>query len=160
MGVPVALYALAVIVTSFIYMNLHIIFIRGFLILQIALATLTAIFVVITVEASKGRFERDQKVFQADTMVNSFADELELIRELSTKKNEIDKLIEGIRYSDTSVMVDADVEINDAINHLEEIVRTESTDETEFDHTVKSIQFLIKKRNLQTRKETCGGYHE
>ena len=115
---------------------------------------------MITVEASKGRFERDQKVFQADTMVNSFADELELIRELSTKKNEIDKLIEGIRYSDTSVMVDADVEINDAINHLEEIVRTESTDETEFDHTVKSIQFLIKKRNLQTRKETCGGYHE
>lgn len=156
-GIPVASYALAVIVTSFVYMNSHSIFIRVFLILQIVMAALTAILVVIFVGISKGRYERDAKVLHADAMVHGFVDELELIRELSINKSEIDKLIEGIRYSDTSVMVDADVELNDEISRLEEIVRSEASDNTEFDRTVKNIQFLIKKRNLQTRNGKHGG---
>jgi hypothetical protein len=156
-GIPVGAYALFVIISSILYMMSRSSFVRGFLILQMILLAAAAVVTLIMAGASKGRAQRDKKVLQADTMVKEFEAELMLIRELTERKSDVDKLIEGIKYSDTSVMVDADVELNDAISNLENIVRADELGDDDFDKAIKDIEFLIKKRNLQTRNAKQGG---
>lgn len=156
-GIPIAIYAAVVFISSLIYMNIHILAFRGFLILQILLFVAVVIVAYIIGAFSSSARYKDAKVLQADLMVRGFAEELLLIKEQTEKKAEIDKLIESIRFSDTSVMVDADVELNDTISNLGNVVKAEEFDESEFDKAVKDIEFMIKKRNLQTKNAKQGG---
>ncbi len=150
-GVPIGIYAIAVFVSSIIYMNLHIILYRGFLVIQILMLVAVAAITLVMTLASKNRAVKDSKVLQADAMVRGFADELTLIRSKTDKKASIDKVIDAVKYSDTSVMVAVDAELNDAIEELKEIVCDAEFDERQFYKTVEAIEFLVKKRNVQTR---------
>ena len=90
-------------------------------------------------------------------MVKDFENQLRLIKENSDCKDAIDKLIEGIKYSDTSIMVDADVEISDAITDLEQMVNSDEKNEATINSAIEKIEFLIKKRKLQTKNAKQGG---
>lgn len=156
-GVPIGIYAIAVFVSSIIYINLHIIFYRGFLVLQILMLVAAVTITLVMTLASNNRAVKDSKVLQADAMVRGFAEELTLIRSKTDKKASIDKVIDAIKYSDTSVMVDVDVELNDAIKELKDIVSDAEFDEPQFYKTVEAIELLVKKRNIQTRNLKQGG---
>lgn len=157
LGITIGAYALVVFASSIIYMNLHINSARGFLVLQVLLVACAAIISIILVAVSKNKYTSDSKALKADTMVRGFADELVLIRDMSDKKESIDKLVEAMKYTDTSTMVDADVEIDEAIGELKNIVSAEGSDESKLNKSIEKIEFLIKKRNLQTRNEKQGG---
>lgn len=157
MGITIGAYAIAVCISSVIYMNLHIVLYRGFLILQILLfvcaATVSLIFGVV----SKSKAVNDSKVLKSDEMVRGFVNELILVRDMTDKKASIDKLVEAMKYTDTSVMVDADVEIDEALVELKNIIMADELDELRFNKDIEKIEFLIKKRNLQTRSAKQGG---
>ena len=156
-GIPVQGYALIVIISSLIYMNSHSILVRGFLILQIILFVIAFTVTVLMLNFAKTRKINDSKVLQADAMVKDFENQLRLIKENSDCKDAIDKLIEGIKYSDTSIMVDADVEISDAITDLEQMVNSDEKNEATINSAIEKIEFLIKKRKLQTKNAKQGG---
>lgn len=156
-GIPLEGYALIVIISSAVYMNLHSEHGGGFVILQIILAAAAAVSILAAAGASRSRYVQDSKTLQADAVVKGFIDELTVIKESSERKAEIDKLIEGMKYSDTSLMTDADVELKDAILKLKSIAKAEEWNEAEFEKCVTEIEFLIKKRSLQTRNARQGG---
>ncbi len=155
-GIPILIYAIVVFLTSLIYINIHISLVRGFIILQILLFVAVAIIIAIMIGFLISEKSKDIKVLQANSIIGSFADELRLIREQTDKKFEIDKLIESIKFTDTSIIVDADVELKNAISNLENIIKSEKVNEIIFEQEVKNIEFLIKKRNLQTKKVKQG----
>jgi len=156
-GIPIQGYALIVIVASLIYMNSHSILVKGFLILQIVLFVLAFTVTVLMLNFAKTRKINDNRVLQADAMAKDFENQLRMIRENCDCKDAIDKLIEGIKYSDTSTMVDADVELSDAIAELEREVKADEQNDSAINLLIEKIEFLIKKRKLQTKSAKQGG---
>lgn len=157
LGTTIGTYAVVVFVSSIIYMNTHIVRYRGFLVLQIILFVLVVAASLIIALSSKTKAVHDSRVLTADAMVRSFVDELTDIKNKVEKKDKIDKLIEAMRYSDTSSMVDVDVEIDETIAELKSIVFAEEFDESEADKNIDKIELLIKKRKLQTKSLKQGG---
>lgn len=157
MGITIGTYAIIVFITSIIYMCIHIIAYRGFLILQIFLLVCVVAICIVFAVASKNRARNDSKVLKTDAMIRNFVDDLELVREQTDKKASVDKLVEALKYSDSSTMVNTDVELDGAILELKNTVSVEKIDELKFDENINKIEFLIKKRNLQTRSEKRGG---
>lgn len=156
-GLTIEIYAIVVFITSLVYMNMHLLFFRGFLILQILLIVFAIIIASILAAFSKSAYVKDSKVLNANAMCKNFESELLLIKEKVEDKDSIDKLIEGIKYSDTSSMCDADVEIDEKLKELNSIVASEELEENDFEKVVKDIDFLIKKRNLQIKNMKQGG---
>lgn len=156
-GLIIEIYAAVVFTSSLIYMNTHLFLFRGFLILQIVLSVLAIILASILAMFSKSGYSKDAKVLNANAMCRNFETDLMLIREKTSNKESIDKLIDGIKYADTSSMCNADVEIHEKIKQLNALVIGESYDEISFSNTVKEIDFLIKKRNLQIKNMKQGG---
>jgi hypothetical protein len=157
MGVAIEGYAILVIVSSFVYMTSQSYFVRGFLILQILLFVAAFVAAFVIANASKGRRERDTRVLQADATIKDFENRLILIRENTERKKDIDRLIDGVKYSDTSVNVDADVQLHDSIGNLENMIGSDTVSDEELTAVIDEIEFLIKKRNLQTRVAKQGG---
>lgn len=157
MGITIGIYAIAVFFSSLIYMNLHFVLFRGFLILQTLLLACAATISVIFAAVSKSRFARDSKVLAADAMVRRFVDELTLIQDMSGSQAGVGKLVEAMKYSDASSVADADVEIEEVIAELKAAASAEERDEVKFNKNVEKIEFLIKKRNLQIRSAKQGG---
>ncbi len=156
-GVPLGGYALIVFISSIIYMNFHRIQLSKFLTLQIVLLVALIFIVVIMAVFSKAAKDRDDKTLQTDAMMRTFVDELTGIRDYIEKKSEIDHVIEEIRFSDTFAMVEADVELDEAISKLKKKVTTEKVDEEELEKSIKNIEFLAKKRKLQVKNMKQGG---
>ena len=111
----------------------------------------TAGIALVTANASKTAKERDTEILQADLRVQEFIDRLTLIKEFIDKKADIDKLIDKIKYSDKSATVHADKELNSAILNLENTIKIQEVDISEFNKQIQEIDFLITKRNLQVR---------
>lgn len=156
-GVPLSIYAVIVFISSFVFINAHTTNLQGFWILQIVLFVIAAAICLIVGSFSIGAKEKEEKVLNAERTVQYTIDQLLLIKEQTDKKADIDKLIDGLRFSDVSVAVDADVEICDAIAALQSIVQSTETDGDEFSRAVQSIEFLIKKRKLQANASKQGG---
>lgn len=156
-GVPIGIYAIAVFVSSISYINLRSVLYSGFLVMQILMLVVAVTITLVMALVSKNRAVKDSKVLQADKMVRGFVDELTLIRNKTDKKASIVKLIDAVKYTDTSVIVDADVELNDAIEELKEFVFDAEFDEPKFNKTVEAIESLVKKRKIQTRDVKQGG---
>lgn len=156
-GVCFGLYAAAVFLSSLIFMIVHTIAIQSFLIVQIVLFIAAAAICLIIVNFSERAKRSEQKVLEAEYTVQHAIDQLILIREYADKKSDVDKLIEDLRFSDTSVTVDSDDEIIDAITSLKRIVQSDDPDEDAFSNAIEEIAFFIKKRGLQTRFAKQGG---
>ena len=156
LGTIIGGYALIVIISSIFYINTPMFFVHWFIEIQILLCVVAVTLGLLMGYASKGRMERDEKILRSDAMVRDFADRLTALKEYAEDKKMMDKLIEGVRYSDTSVMVDADVEIDEAISALEKSLRSDEENEVSFGDATKNIEFLIKKRNLQTKSMKQG----
>lgn len=156
-GVPFGGYALIVFISSIVYMNFHRIQLSKFLTFQIVLFVAFIIIVVIMAIFSKSARDKDDKTLQIDAMIRTFVDELTVIRDYIEKKSEIDAVIEGIRFSDTFAMVEADVELDEAISKLKKEVMTEKIDEDELEKSIKNLEFLTKKRKLQVKNIKQGG---
>jgi hypothetical protein len=150
-GIPVEGYAIIVFLSSLIYINFLDSYPRRFLIFQIILLVITAGIALVTANASKTAKERDTEILQADLRVQEFIDRLTLIKEFIDKKADIDKLIDKIKYSDKSATVHADKELNSAILNLENTIKIQEVDISEFNKQIQEIDFLITKRNLQVR---------
>lgn len=156
-GLTIEIYALIVFISSLIYMNINLLFYRGFLIIQILLLVVAIIIASLLGVFSKEAYNKDAKVLRANAMCKEFESELILIREQVSDKKSIDKVIEQIRFSDTSSMCDADVEIDDKINELKTLISANETNDKDVEGLVKDIEFLIKKRNLQIKNSNQGG---
>lgn len=150
-GIPIEGYAIIVFLSSLIYMNFSIFFVRWFIILQVALFAIAFVIVMTMGTFSGSVLTENEKVFRSDLTVKRFINELELIKEKVEKKKELDLLIETLRYSDTSLTVDADVELDAEISRLAELLEITETGDEEFERAIKEIDFLIKKRNMQTK---------
>lgn len=155
-GVSLGIYAFVVFISSLVFINAHTAAVQGFWVFQIVLLAAALVICFIIGSFSIGAKERDEKTLEAGRTVQYAIDQLTLVKEQTDKKTAVDKLIDGLRFSDTSVTVDADVEINDTIMDLQKLVQSEEMDEDGFLKTVQSIEFLIKKRNLQTRVSKQG----
>lgn len=156
-GVTIAGYSIVVFVTSLLYLLYRSFFIRWFVILQIIFFVVAFAVVAILSSFAKSAEARDLKTLQADAMINNFISELSLIREKVEDKSVIDRIIESIRFSDSSVMVDCDVEIDEKISHLKNLAEDEQIESDDFKKLIEEIEFLIKKRNLQTKNIKQGG---
>ena len=150
-GVPLSIYAAIVFVSSLVFMGTHTEVVQGFFVLQIILLVAAAVICIIIGSFSAGAKKRDESVLKAERTVQRAIDQLTLIREQTDKKAEIDKLIGGLRFSDTSATVDADADLRGAITALQSIVTAEKTSEDEFSSAIQNIELLIRKRNMQTR---------
>lgn len=156
-GVPIGIYAVVVFLSSLVFISTQTIAIQGFLVLQIVLLVIAAAICLVTGSLSIGAKKRDEKELEAGRTVQYAIDRLMLIREQTDKKADVDRLIDGLRFSDTSVTVDADAELGDAIAALQSPAAAEETGEDEFSKALQGIEFLIKRRNLQTRVSKQGG---
>lgn len=156
-GVPIAIYAVVVFITALIYMNMNLWTYRQFLIIQVLLFLAVVIITVVLAGFSKAASMKDAKELQADAMIRNFEAFLRQIKDQTDRKQEINKLIEALKYSDTSVMVDADIEINQAINKLSNLVKADQFDENGFEQAIKELEHLIKKRNIQAKNTKLGG---
>lgn len=150
-GIFIEGYAIIVFLASFIYINFLDSYFREFLIFQIILLVATVAAVLIIINASKTAKDKDIEILQAGLRIQEFVDRLTLIKESFDKKTDIDKLIDEIQYSDKSATVDADKELNEAILNLEDIVKAEEVDISEFNKQVKEIHLLITKRKVQVK---------
>lgn len=156
-GVPLGIYAVVVFISSLVFMAIHTIAVQNFLILQIVLFVLTAAICLIIGNFSARAKRQDEKTLEAERTVQYAIDQLTLIKERTDKKSDVNRLIEGLRSSDASVTVDSDVEISEAIDVLDNLIQSDDASEEEFSNAIKSIEFFIKKRNLQTRASKLGG---
>lgn len=156
-GTTIDVYGVIVFISSLIHMTTKTSLIQGFLILQIVLLVIVLAVCLIIWNFSLGMRRNDSKVLQVGATLQYILDQLVLIKEKTSNKAEIDRLIEAVQYSDTSVTVDADIEINDAITHLDDLTSADELDNAEFENTVQNIEFLIKKRNLQAKATKRGG---
>lgn len=156
-AIPLGAYALVVFISSLIFMGARTTAIQGYLVFHIIALVVTVAICLIIGSFSVGAKERDEKVLGAGRTVQYAIDQLTLIKERADKKADVEKLIEGLRFSDTSVTVDADVELSDAIAALQNLVLADKTGDDEFTSAVQRVDFLIKKRNLQTRASKQGG---
>lgn len=155
-GVSLGIYAVVVFISSLVLINAHTVTVQGFLVLQIVLFVIVAAICLTIGSFSVRAKKQDEKTLEAGRTVQYAIDRLMLIKEQTDQKADVDKLIDGLRFSDTSVIVDADVELSDAITALQSLVASEGTDGDEFSKTVQSIESLIKKRNMQTRASKQG----
>ena len=156
-GIPIGIYAVVVFLSSLVFISTQTIVIQGFLVLQIVLLVIAAAICLIIGSFSNGVKKRDEKELEAGRTVQHAIDRLMLIREQTDKKADVDRLIDGLRFSDTSVTVDADAELGDAIAALQSPAAEKETGEDEFARALQGIEFLIKRRNLQTRVSKQGG---
>lgn len=155
-GTSIGIYGAIVFISSLIFMVTKTAHVQTFLVLQIILLVIVLAICLIVGNFSVNVKEKDNKVLRAGASLQYILDQLMLIKERTIRKADIDRLTEAISYADTSVAVDADVEIADAIARLEEIVNTDDFDSEGFDKTVQNIEFLIKKRTLQARAAKQG----
>lgn len=150
-GIPLSIYSTVVFISSLVFISAHTTVVRGFWVLQIVFFVIFAAICLIVGNFSIGAKMRDGKMLDSEGTIRYNIEQLLLIREQIEKKTDVDKLIDGLRFSDTSVTADADVEIKDAIIDLKSLVQSEEASEDGFSKAVQSISFLIKKRNLQIR---------
>ena len=156
-GVPLGIYAVVVFLSSLVFINAHTAAVQGFWVLQIVLLVIAAGICFISGSIAIGAKKRDEKTLESGRTVQHAVEQLLLIKEQTDEKAVLDKLIDGLRFSDTSVTVDADEEIGDAIAALQNLVQPAELGGDEYSKTVKSIEFLIQKRKLQTRVAKQGG---
>lgn len=156
-GVTIAGYSVLVFVTSLLYLLYRSFYVRWFVILQIIFFVVAFAIVAILSSFAKAAEVSDSKILQADAMISNFITELSMIKEKVEDKSIIDKIIASMRFSDTSVMVDCDVEIDEKISHLKSLVEDGQTESDDYKKIVKEIEFLIKKRNLQAKNTKQGG---
>lgn len=157
LGLLFSIYSLIVFISSLIYMNTHILRMRGFMISQILLLVVMIIIALLIATFSKLVKTSDGRVLQANAMCKNFESELILIQEKAPDSINIHCLIEGIKYSDMSLMADADVEIDEKISTLKELVLSDKIVEETISNIVEEINFLIKKRNLQVKNKRQSG---
>lgn len=156
-GIPVSLYAGIVFISSLIYMLVKTESTKGFLVLQVILFAAVLVICLIVGNISVSVKEKDSQVLRAVASLTYILDQLRLIREQVDEKAKIDKLIDDLRYSDVSVSVDADVELDGAVSVLQGIVGKGICSGDDFEKAVQSVEFLIKKRNFQARASKQGG---
>lgn len=156
-GLTIAGYSIVVFVTSLLYLLSRSIFIRWFIVLQIVFFGIAFAIVAILSSFAKSEKANDLKNLQADAMINNFIAELSMIREKVEDKSIIDNMIELMRFSDSSVMVDCDVEIDEKLLHLKRLVEIGQVESENYKNLIKEIEFLIKKRNLQAKNTKQGG---
>jgi hypothetical protein len=155
MGVPLTMYAIVVFIVSLFYMFSVKMQVQGFLIVQIMLLVVTVLVIAVIgiFSASVERKERD--TIQACAAVKGYETELLIIREQTDKKEDINRLIEAVRFSDSSLEVDADAELQETIFQLKQMSSEQILDE-EWEQMIKKIGFLIQKRNAQTQSAKQG----
>ncbi|MCM1233169.1 MAG: hypothetical protein NC489_23870 [Ruminococcus flavefaciens] len=156
-GTLTGIYGVIVFISSFIFMAAKTSRICAFLVLQVVLLAIVSVLCLIIGNFSLEAKKKDNKVLQAGATLQYIMDQLALIKEQTGRKVEIDRLIEAVRYSDISVTVDADVEINDAVACLGSLVGGGKPDNDEFEQSMRNIEFLIKKRDLQAKAAKQGG---
>ncbi len=150
-------YSVIVFISSIIHMTTHIINNRGFLIAQIILFVVATTIILIIATFSKRKSFSDSKINDAIAITQDYINELTLIQEKAENKNAIHDIIEKIQYSDRSSIVDADSEIELAIESLKHLVAPDEYNEDEFNQEVNDLNLLIKKRELQLKSLKQGG---
>ena len=155
-GTLLVIYSLAVFIPSLVYINYHYTAVGSFLIYQIIILLVAFVISWIMIVSAKTRYENDAKVLAHANIVKNMENELILIKE-QYKRDEINKLIEGIRYMDVAASVDADVEIDKEISKLKEMLSGDNFNESEFGKKIEEIEWLISKRNLQAKASKRGG---
>ena len=156
-GITIAGYSIIVFITSLMYMIYGTLFVRWFVIVQILLFVVAFAIVAVMISFAKTAELSDLRTLQADAMINNFQSNLSLISERVENKTDICKLMDAIRFSDSSVMVDCDVEIDEAISRLNKLVENRQDGSEEYKKQLDEIEFLIKKRNLQAKNMKQGG---
>ena len=149
-GAVNGIYAAVVFVSSLICINTQTDNIKAFIIFQVIWLVLAILCCLIISHFAGEVKKKNADILKADAAVQSAIDKLVLIREETGRKSEIDKLIDGLKYSDTSVTVDADAQIADAIQSLQ-LLTQPPIQEDEFLQSVQALEILITKRNLQAK---------
>lgn len=150
-GVTVGIYGGIVFASSILLMLIRTTHVSWFAILQIVIFVVAFAVILVIASFSARTRERDSKTLLAGAMIQNFRDRLVLLAERTGDGSEMRRLAEELRYVDSSVSVDADVEIDRVISHWESIADTEEIDDEECGKAIKDLDFLIKKRNLQAK---------
>lgn len=156
-GVPVGIYGIVVFLSSLMFMGAHTAVVKGFLTLQIIL--LVAILTICLIIGSFSLRIRSEegKIHEAGRTIQYAIDQLTQIKEQTDRKEDVDKLIEGLRFSDTSVTVDLDKKLSGAITTLRGLTASEDASKDEFSKAAQEIGILIKERSLQAKALKQGG---
>lgn len=156
-GGIIAIYSIVVFVTSLLYMLYSGFIVRWFIILQMLLFVFVFAIVMVLSSFAKSASVSDLKILQADSTMNNFKADLLMIREKVDDKGVIDKIIEALRFSDSSIIVDCDVEIGEVIARLKEYVDDDEITSDSYKKELEELELLIKKRNLQAKNMKQGG---
>lgn len=155
-GMSVLIYSAIVFISSIYFMIYHSFFIRWFLVGQIILAVIVFAVVAVLVSLARTFEDNDRKILQSNAMIDDFKNRLLIIQQEMEKKELLEPIIEGLRYTDVSVTVEADVDIDKSIDDLQALTKKEEYSSEEIDSMINNLEFLIKKRNLQTKSAKAG----
>lgn len=155
LGGTLTLYGIITFSIAFVYMCLKTDGVKFFLIIQILLFAVASALLIAFYVTSQSIKKSDDKILNAVARVSDMIDDLSLLKTQGRYGKQLDKLIEDLKYSDTSSSVDVDDEIEMKIAKLElEFAKEENS---EIDGVIEEIAALIKKRKVQVRNKKIGG---
>lgn len=135
-------YSVMVFITSLMYL----LYFRGHIsiflifILTVTIAAVTA-FLMVKISSE---YEAERKVIDSKAISKSFLNELEIISDISDKKDEIGKIMLEIAQTDNDVLLKIALKLNELVFKLGNIVRKSNMDVEEFNETVEKIMVLIR----------------
>ncbi len=155
-GVILTAYSAIVFLSSIIYIFMNTNDYAGFLIFELVLLTLAAIFSLVFYMIAKSEKERSTNVLYAVATISNLADRLKLLTTNKKYGRQLEKLAEDLQFSDTSSIVESDTKIEALITKIETALSEDNYAEDVSEY-INSIADLIKKRKIQIRNVKMGG---
>lgn len=156
-GSVIVIYSLLTFASSLVFTNLPIVNIRLFFMIQILLAVLAVIPLFIFIATSKSVKQVNDGTLSASSRMKHMTDRFMLLKANRQLENEINKLAEDLKFSDISVSVEADDEIEEALTKLEKACSKTDKDIEFITDLIEDTALKIKKRTIQVKSKKAGG---
>lgn len=157
LGSTITIYAIASIIVSLVYMNFFRDSIISFCVIQILLLAISMILGIVFYTSGKSTRSNDAMINDASAMINKMLSKMKLLMSNKEYKNDLEKLYDSLRFSDTSTLVKADYELDDKIQDLESVFSNDDENKNEkIDTLLNNISELINRRKSEVMESKRG----
>lgn len=148
-------YLIANVCSSIVFIAFFNEYTEVFVVLEVLFFVILAIGVVVALAASKGVYESNERTMQTVSTVEgmiSRLNKLSMTPQCEPYSATLKKLYEDLRFTDVSVNVPVDEEIEQAISTIEiEISGKDELDDEMLKSTMVRLNSLIEKRKVETK---------
>ena len=107
--------------------------------------------------SGKSTKSNDDMINDASAMINKMLSKMKLLMSNKEYKNDLEKLYDSLRFSDTSTLVKADYELDDKIKDLESVFSKDDENKNEkIDTLLNNISELINRRKSEVMESKRG----